>query len=334
MNHVDVEILRLAGGQHGLVTHRQLREQEVSHKAIRHRLDTGALEGVRPDVYRLVGSVATYEQTVLAAVLAAGVTAYASHETALHLWGLRLPDAACLEVTTVLERRPMLKGVRMHRSGLLTDPDVTELNGIPVTTVERAIVDVSSRFDVVTLGRLVDEAVRKGITSLSRIVRLLERLRRAPGRSPKKMQEVLRRRIPGMEERESVLEDFVFDALRRFGFALPVAQHEIVLAGRKRRIDFCYVEHLLALEPKGFDTHRMRNHFDDDALRGNELVLAGYRVLEFTSAFTDWQIAVHVAEALQLPAPERPTRVRTFAGWCLERGVPYRGLTAPNTSVA
>jgi hypothetical protein len=72
---------------------------------------------------------------------------------------------------------------------------------------------------------------------------------------------------------------------------------------------------LLALEAQGFDAHGRRAQFDADALRGNELQLAGFRVLEFTSAFTDRQIAQQVAEALGLPQPPIVGETLTFAAW-------------------
>jgi hypothetical protein len=71
---------------------------------------------------------------------------------------------------------------------------------------------------------------------------------------------------------------------------------------------------MVALEAKGFEYHRGRARFDDDAFRANELRLSGWTVLEFTSAFTDLQIAESVARALGLPAPRfRPPL--TFAEW-------------------
>lgn len=315
----ESRITAIESSQHGLITLRQLEELKLSDAAVRRRLRGGRHARLRRGVLVNPGVPPSYEQTVLAAVLAAGETAFASHETAAQLWALPLPQPAQLEISTVLERRPRVPGVRMHRSGLLLDDEVVMLGAIPVSSPERTIFELSSRLGIRALGRLVDEALRRGITTLARMEGVLERLRRAPGRSPKKMREVLRRRIPGMEERESDLEDFVFDALRRFGLPLPVAQHRVVVNGRKRRIDFCYVDEFLALEPKGFNFHGLRGRFDDDALRGNELVLAEFRVLEFTSAFTDWQIASQVAEALRLPCSPRPRDPLTFGEWLARR---------------
>ena len=150
--HPTAVVANLASRQLGLVTSEQLLSAAVSRRHVRHLFETGQLRRLYPGVYVVAGCPPSFEQQVLAAVLAAGKTAFASHETALHMRELPLPAAALLEVTTVLERLTQLAGVRMHRSGLLIDRDVCEVNGIPVSTPERAIVDVSSRFDVRDLG--------------------------------------------------------------------------------------------------------------------------------------------------------------------------------------
>jgi very-short-patch-repair endonuclease len=141
------------------------------------------------------------------------------------------------------------------------------------------------------------------------------RLPAAPGRSPKKLFEMLARRLPDAEQRESRLEDFVFEALHRHQLALPACQHVVWYRAKKRRIDCCYPDASLVLEAQGFDVHGRRGQFDADALRGNELQLAGFRVLEFTSAFTDRQIAEQVAAALDLPQPPVVGEPLTFAAW-------------------
>jgi very-short-patch-repair endonuclease len=129
---------------------------------------------------------------------------------------------------------------------------------------------------------------------------------------------ILERRDLGVSERESLLEDFVYDALARFKVPLPVTQYRIVIGGRERRIDFCYPDRMIALEAQGYEMHGRRERFDADALRGNELLLAGFRVLQFTSAFTDRLIATQVASALGCEvcggAP-----ARTFADWTAHR---------------
>jgi very-short-patch-repair endonuclease len=304
----------LASEQLGLVTHEQLRRSGCSRDVIRGLLVRGSLLPVFRHVYGVAGTPNSHERTVLAAVLAAGEHAYASHATAAHLWGLCVSPPATIEVTTVYERCPRVDGVRLHRSGLLEDRDVCSLGSVPVARPERILVELSSRLSVRALGALADEALRRRLTTLGRIHATAARLRPAPGRSANKISQMLELRVAETEAHESVLEDFVYDAIRRFELPPPVAQRQVVVGGRRRRIDLCYPESWLALEAKGFEYHGRRGRFDDDALRGNELTLAGWKVLEFTSTFTDWQIAQQVAAALGREPP-RYRQPRTFEEW-------------------
>jgi hypothetical protein len=281
---------------------------------IRGLRGSGALNALHHHVYAVAGAPCSYERTVLAAVLAAGEHAFASHETAASLRQLPLPGPAALEVTTVYERCPSVPGVRVHRSGRLEEQYVEMLGPIPIARVELVIVCLSSRLTLTELGRVTDEALRRRLTTHGRVAYAAEHLGRAPGRSPKKVAEMLERRLPGLEIRESVLEDFVFDALRRFDVPLPVPQHVVRVGGRRRRIDHCYPDLCLAVEAKGYEYHGRRERFDDDALRGNELLLAGFRVLTFTSAFTDLQIAQQVSAAIGHREPRRH-RAITFEEW-------------------
>lgn len=166
---------------------------------------------------------------------------------------------------------------------------------------------------------MVDAALRRRIATLTQIEAVIERLPSAPGRSRRKLLVVLSQRDGATARRESPLEDCVFEALQRFGLPLPEPQYPVAIDGRLRRIDLCYAERWLALEAMGFDPHRHRDKFDGDALRGNELQLAGFRVLEFTSAFSDWKIASQVAAALGLSQPARPSRPMTFVTWLRRR---------------
>jgi hypothetical protein len=290
-----------------------MRDAALSEGAIKHRVRAGDLVRVRSRVYADPIAPESFEQRVLSGVLAAGPTAFASHATAARLW--RFGDFSAdeqLEVTTVLEHQPRVARVRMHRSGLLVANDLRTVSRIPTASAARTVVDLSGRMSNSALGRLLDDALRVRVTTLAEVAAAAARLPRAPGRAPKRLQTVLRQRTG---ESESHLEDFVLAAIRRYRLPEPVLQHEIEVSGRRRRVDLCYVEAMLALEAQGFEYHRLRSRFDDDALRGNELQLAGFRVLEFTAAFDDWTIARQVASALGLAAAHPLLPRQTFAQW-------------------
>jgi hypothetical protein len=314
---LERKIARLERTQHGLITIDQLRALDVSPSMTQRRVGGARHDRIANGVLATPSVVVTFEQRVMAAVLTAGDGAYASHESGAQLWDVLTTVAALIEITSGLDRRPRVKGVTCHRSGHAGD--VTVLRGIPVTTPERTIVDLSGRLDLRSLGRMVDEALRRKLTTPARLREATTRLCPAPGRSLKKMVRILNARDERHVDRESLLEDFVYESIARFDLPLPVPQHRVTVEGRERRIDLSYPERMCALEAKGFDRRRDRERFDDDALRENELLLLGWSVLTFTSAFSDWKIASQVARQLGLPVPARPRKPLSFIDWARKR---------------
>jgi hypothetical protein len=295
----DMRISQLTRAQHGLITARQAHERGLTRSAIQHRLRTGEWEGVRSGIYRIAGLPETWHQHVLAAVLAVGDFALASHLTAARLWGLPLPDIDLIEVTAPLERRARLPGVRAHRSGVFTVADCTTVVRIPTTSPARALFDISSRFDERRIGKALDDGLRRGVITLSQMHRLAVRLPGiAPGRSPKRIQRLLEARIPGYDPGGSDLEPRVRRVLEAAELPLPIAQHSVTLRGKRFVLDFAYPDRLVVIEMDGFDFHGTRTVFDSDRSRQNLLVLAGWTMLRFTSNTSDAEIVESVRHAL------------------------------------
>jgi predicted transcriptional regulator of viral defense system len=81
----------------------------------------------------------------MAAVLACGPNAVLSYGSAAHLWGIR-GSRKPIEVTRVSgHHRP--HGVRLHQTRTLPDEHTTVEAGIPVTTLERTLLDTAARLD-------------------------------------------------------------------------------------------------------------------------------------------------------------------------------------------
>lgn len=289
----------LASQQHGLITRGQARGLGLTEAAIRYRIRAGRGSRVRTGVFVLRGVPPSWEQTALAAVLAGGERSWASHGTAATLWGLRGFDEDRLEITVPLERRPRVEGVRVHRSGTIQEVELRTTSGVPVLSPARTIVDLSSRLDVAGLGRLVDEGLRRGVLSLSALDRVVRRLPGiAPGRSPKKIAQVLADRVPGYGPSGSDLEQWVFDILVGAGLPAPVRQHKVVVGSMTYYIDLAYPTKLVAIEVDGFEFHRERTTFDADRARQNDLVRAGWTILRFTSRSTTEEMVTSVRDLL------------------------------------
>src|SRR5687767_2082986 len=90
----------LARRQLGLITRAQALQLATKWELQRLVAD-GHLTVLRRSVFAVGGMPASYEQAVLAAVLAAGELAWASHRTAARLHGLKVPPPEGIDVLTM-----------------------------------------------------------------------------------------------------------------------------------------------------------------------------------------------------------------------------------------
>ncbi|PLS75928.1 MAG: hypothetical protein CYG61_05170 [Actinobacteria bacterium] len=128
---------RMAGAQYALITRHQLVQSGVSVHTVKRWLVEGRLQLVHPTVYRMVGAPVSWEQRMLAAVLAAGRGVVASHRAAARLWGLVDDDG--VEITVPENRWVRLAGVRVHRSRDMAPRWVSRRGPIPVTNPLRVM---------------------------------------------------------------------------------------------------------------------------------------------------------------------------------------------------
>jgi len=295
---MDGRLLELAERQHGLIAARQARSLGLSVTAERHLVAVGRLVRIRRGVLLVRGAPRSWPQSVLSAVLAAGDPAFASHRTAARLWQLPIEPADAIEITTLIERRARIAGVRSHRSGLWDERDVATVALVPVTSPARTLADLSTELGEAGLGKALDDGLRRRILSLNAMHAVARRFDIAPGRSPKTMHAVLAKRIPGYDPGDSELETWVWETIRDAGLPPPVRRHPIAVNGNRYFIDLAYPDKRVAIEVDGFDVHRPRGSFDGDRARQNIIVLAQWRLLRYTSASLPETIVAEVREAL------------------------------------
>lgn len=280
---IYARIDRLAAGQHGIVTYAQLTALGLGAGAIAWLMASGRTVAVRRGVYRLCGAAPSWTGTVLAAVAAAGEDAVLSHRSAAALWGLvdRQRESGRLEITC--GRRVRLDGVCAHRHRL-DAADRTVRNSVPVTTIERTLLDLAESCDRPTIGRHIDEAVRRGLTTIDRLRRMAARHRRRGRRRDLAFWAAMADRgadyNPGANDWEQRM-DRLWD---RMGLPSAERQYRIrVSGGRSYRPDRAIVEARIAVDWNGFDNHGSRSGFDADSDRRNRLAAAGWYPLDFTS---------------------------------------------------
>jgi hypothetical protein len=292
MHKVD----RLGRSQRGLVTAAQLEQLGLGASGRYWAIAGGRLTPIRRGVYLLPGAQVSWETSVLAAALAAGPDAVASHLTAATLWELfdgttQAARHASIQLTGPTQHR--LKGVDMHRR-LLDPTERSSRRKVPVTSAARTIFDLATVIDAALLGRCTDEALRRRAVNLREIRRMVE-LHRGPGRRRlDPIHQVLAQRLPGYDAGANDWEqrmDWLWDEL-----GLPAAprQHRVVAGGRQHRVDRAIPDLRLAVEWVGNEYHGQVGRFARDRIRISDLVQAGWDVLEVTPGWTPGRLRATV----------------------------------------
>ncbi len=201
-----------------------------------------------------------------------------------------------------LRQRARLDGVLCHRSNRLEDRFTTQVHGIPTTTVARTLFDLSAVAGPPTVERAVDDALRRQLVTVAELRRCFDALagrgrRRCPWLRP-----ILEIRQPGYEPGDSALELQVARWLTGAGPPASAAQVPTVTERGRFRIDLAYPDLRLAIEVDGWSHHRSRGSFDNDRARGNQLELAGWTVLRFTSKSTRSDVIDTVTRAREAAA--------------------------------
>lgn len=301
-------LAEIARRQLGLVTRRQALAAGCSASGIRTRLHQGDWVLVRRSVYAVAGVAPTPEQAALAVCLAAGDGCWASHRTAAALWGLEVAPPAAIDVLTAPGRRLALGGVAQHRSSSLAMADLTRHRRVPVTSVARTFVDCVAYLPGRRLARSVDEALRHQLMSMDQLAACISRLDSGGGRRRLvPLRAVLAERMEGYDPGGSQGELDLVEVLVAGGLRPPQAQYRVVVGGQVRYIDYAYAEEMVGLEYDGFAHHGLiRTTFDDDRQRGNDLAVAGWLMLHFTSRSSPAHILERTREALAMRAPRAP----------------------------
>jgi predicted transcriptional regulator of viral defense system len=148
----------IAGRQHGRVAWRQLVEAGVDRNTTQRWLRDGRLRPVHHGSYALGHGAPSTDGDWMAAVLACGTGAVLSHRAAAHRMRLLAgapPRPQVTVPTTAHRRRP---GIVIHRVRALHPLDVSVLDGIPITTVPRVLLDLAPSTTTEELTRMCHEA--------------------------------------------------------------------------------------------------------------------------------------------------------------------------------
>jgi hypothetical protein len=273
----------VARSQDGLVTLAQACSAGLSARGARHRVEDGRWERAQAGVFRVATAPRSWTQDLLAACLAAGPGAVASHRAAAALWQLEGISAGWLELTVSRPRCHRLPGVIVHRSTDLDRASMILRSGVPATDPARTLVDLGAVVRPKRVGAALDSALSRRLVTLSGLRARLDGVGRRGRRGAGVLRALLDECSDAAGLAESTLETRFLRLCRDHGLPEPVPQHEVMVGGRLiGRLDFAFPAVDLAIEVDGYESHASLAAFQHDRARQNDLVAAGWTVLRFT----------------------------------------------------
>ena len=207
----------------------------------------------------------------------------ASHRSAAALHEIRRTARANIDVTIPGRSPRKHAGIDVHRSTTLTPADVTTVHGIPCTTVARTILDLAQVIKGRPLERALDQAEILDLLDLAALDDQIERNKARP--AARRLQAVLDQHYIGSTPTWSELEEALLAACRRAELPMPevnalIDPHDSDPTAI--RVDFVWRDQRVIVETDGHETHHTRRAFEEDRLRDQRLIVAGWTVIRIT----------------------------------------------------
>lgn len=280
MARADVERIlgEVGAAQHGVISRTQLQAHGIADSTTDRMVKSGRLLVMHRGIYQ-IGPVPIPYATEAAAVLACGADTRLSHLTAGRLHHIMEParDYTCPEVTVPRRKRPKLEGVKIHRVRDLLPDEVTTVDGIPVTTPARTLLDLAEILPAREVEQAFAKALRMKLVTMAEMRAMVERHPKHRGAAP------LRQIMDAESEpafTRSEAENILLEIVRSARLPAPTLNVRVL----HYEVDFLWAASRVIAEVDGYAYHGGARSFVNDRQRDAELTAAGYRVLRFTWA--------------------------------------------------
>jgi very-short-patch-repair endonuclease len=245
------------------------------YRAIR----SGQLEQLHPGVARLHGTPDTPEQRIMAALLAVGMPALASHRSAAHLWGIARPATDPVDVIITGRRRlPTLAGVVIHRPKDLERLRPQRRENIACTNILRTLLDLGA-----VDGPAVVDAVGHALANHRITLATLESVVVQHSEHGRAGIVALRNAVDAWAIDRKPADSLLEATMQRLvvRYRLPPVEFHPVIGGFE--VDFRVIGTRVLLECDGWAYHGLqRDTFERDRERDAALIADGWVVFRFT----------------------------------------------------
>jgi predicted transcriptional regulator of viral defense system len=267
-----------ASRQHGIFVFADAIESGFSRRQA-DRLAATEWERLYDGVFRMPGAPATWRSELFAATVAATPPVGISFSSAIALQGLPRGRTDIVEVTCKRWLRIQRRNLVVHESTRFTEQDITMIDGIPVTTAERLIVDMAGRRPFPEyIESLIQAARRKRLITYDSTLATFNRLARRGLRGVKAMRIALERWDELLRPTESEMETLLIQVLREHGLPEPVPQFTVLdqQGNFVARTDAAIPEWRVIVEYQSNQEHLDEFQVARDDRRRNKIIAAGY----------------------------------------------------------
>jgi very-short-patch-repair endonuclease len=290
---VTRRIIAIATRQHGVLSLTQLLECGLTASGVRKRVAAGGLFRIHRGVYALGRPDLPVKGRWMAAVLACGPGALLSRASAGALHGIRATAATLIDITLTQPRSLKRPGIRVHTCTQLTSADISEEDGVPVTSAPRTLLDLATFLTQPQLERACEQAVLEGSFDLSAISELLARSHGRPG--IRNLRAVLARGDLGENVPASGLERRFRNLCEQAGLPAPEINRYLLLGDEYHKVDFLWRRERVVIEVDGDRYHSTGWQRRRDADRDSLLLAHGY----VSTRIAQTEIAERPARAVQ-----------------------------------
>jgi len=275
----DKRILNLAAGQGGVIRKDQALDYGMTVDMIRRRVRTGRWQSIARSVYRIFDMTDPMDR--LRAAIAGLPDAVVSHESAAEM--LSIPRVwRGLAVVTVHSRTThSFPDVTIRRCRDLDESHIATIDGLPVTTMARTIVDLAALLRPRHLASIVDDLLASKKVTVSEVQDVASSVLRRGKPGSTSLRTVLGERAESPNENASRLELLGLDVLRSSQLPDPLLEYPIPWE-EQRRFDAAYPDEKLAIEWDSRRWHTQVEAFERDRRRNRLATLHDWRLVRFT----------------------------------------------------
>ncbi|HUR77531.1 MAG TPA: hypothetical protein VMZ22_06270 [Acidimicrobiales bacterium] len=280
MSEVDRRLAEVAAANHCLFTMSEVLAAGGNETLARRRVLAGFWDHPYETVFHVAGAPWTYEAKLLAAVLAAGEGACASHYCACRLLGIAYPFAPA-EISIPRGAFFRSKGIVVHTSTDLDRCKILTRNRIPVTDPNRMLLDVARYLRGASLRGVVEDARRStDEVDWHSLIECVSVHARQGRRGINRMREVIAASMVNTEVTETDGELAAVGLLREHGFGEPRLQYKVYAEDGRlvANMDAAYPSDRVNFEIDG-SVHQRADVLLKDKARDHELrVIYGWTV--------------------------------------------------------